>query len=627
MGGGGVGMGDSIQAGALSVGSSVAGYRLRQDIRRRNFSIFYLARSPEEQDVIVQELFPALSVMRSGDEVRLLDADDRPPFRWWVRSFVDKGLALRAIRHPNVARVLDAFEANGTGYLVTQVVAGETLAERIARKAKLERTQVDRLLEGALRGLHALHAAGISHRAIQPASLVMQADGRCVLVDPGEIRAPIRLGRGTLTYTNDPAFVAAEEAEGREPASWFDLHALAATVVAALGIDRSAADLANRLRNACPTPVADSLTRMLSPDPAQRFDSAQAWMSAIGLTPDTTETVDDVPATGPRRTPIAAIAGAAVALAAVAVVVTTQFKSTPSDTGPASAGIESSPLDLATSGDNAPDRAARKPTPASASPDATLEMARRIAHAQAEREAAERAEADRLEAERLEAQRQADAQLHSAEPAAVQSIAAAIPERNGPQPLANAETSGEGSRSAGKVPGANPTTSAKAESAAPSAQPTKTEVAPRAPLATASEVASTPASTASLSAGTQPSVQPPGGGPPAANGATDSAAAEAAAAARRAELIAQVLGKATPNLRYPPKMIARVQVATTTIAVQVLPSGAIDDVRLYKSSRVEVLDRAALEAVRTVTRIAAPNEALEAAGSVTLHVPVEFRYD
>src|SRR6185503_16423298 len=76
-----------------------------------------------------------------------------------LARFRDEAAALRAFHHPGLVQALDYFEAGGTGYLVSDFVAGETLASRLARAGTLTPDAIPRLLAPLLDGLEALHAA------------------------------------------------------------------------------------------------------------------------------------------------------------------------------------------------------------------------------------------------------------------------------------------------------------------------------------------------------------------------------------------------------------------------------------------------------------------------------------
>ncbi len=91
------------------------------------------------------------------------------------------------VTHPNVCRVHDLVEAGGRYYLSMQLIAGETLAERLAAQpaCRLSPETALPLLLQALDGVAAIHAAGIVHRDLKPANIMITTGGHVVVMDFG----------------------------------------------------------------------------------------------------------------------------------------------------------------------------------------------------------------------------------------------------------------------------------------------------------------------------------------------------------------------------------------------------------------------------------------------------------
>jgi len=84
---------------------------------------------------------------------------------------------LASLNHPNIAAIYGLEESGGRNFLVMELVAGETLAERIARgpMALEEVLEVARQIAEAL---EAAHEKGIVHRDLKPANLKLMPDGK-----------------------------------------------------------------------------------------------------------------------------------------------------------------------------------------------------------------------------------------------------------------------------------------------------------------------------------------------------------------------------------------------------------------------------------------------------------------
>jgi serine/threonine-protein kinase len=101
-------------------------------------------------------------------------------------ALTEHQLGTRA-RHPNLLRALDhGAMPDGSAYVVSELLQGETLAEGLRREGGLPVGAVLELFDGLLRGVEALHQCGVVHRDIKPANLYIHHDGgarRMVLVD------------------------------------------------------------------------------------------------------------------------------------------------------------------------------------------------------------------------------------------------------------------------------------------------------------------------------------------------------------------------------------------------------------------------------------------------------------
>ena len=101
-----------------------------------------------------------------------------------LRRFEQEALATAALNHPNILAVFDIGTNDGSPYVVSELLEGETLRERLRGGSIAARKVLDYALQIA-RGLAAAHEKGIIHRDLKPENLVLTKDGRVKILDFG----------------------------------------------------------------------------------------------------------------------------------------------------------------------------------------------------------------------------------------------------------------------------------------------------------------------------------------------------------------------------------------------------------------------------------------------------------
>ncbi|MEV8554429.1 serine/threonine-protein kinase [Streptomyces glaucescens] len=195
--------------------------------------------------------------------------------------------ALARVEHPNVVTIHHVVDGTEYAYpwLVMELVTGGSLADRLAGGAMEphEAASLGREMLGALR---AAHAAGIQHRDVKPANVLLRPDGRPVLTDFGiaAIReSTVLTATGSIIGT--PDYMAPERVSGGEGGPESDLWSLAMMLYVAvegrhpLRRATTLATLAAVLHEELPPPrragaLAPMLAAALVKDPARRPDGA-----------------------------------------------------------------------------------------------------------------------------------------------------------------------------------------------------------------------------------------------------------------------------------------------------------------------------------------------------------------
>ncbi len=104
-----------------------------------------------------------------------------------LRRFEQEAKALAALNHSNILFVLDVGEQEGTPYVVTELLEGESLRERL-RGGPLTHTKAVEFGIQIAQGLAAAHEKGIVHRDLKPGNLFITKEGRIKILDFGLAR-------------------------------------------------------------------------------------------------------------------------------------------------------------------------------------------------------------------------------------------------------------------------------------------------------------------------------------------------------------------------------------------------------------------------------------------------------
>src|SRR5690242_16315334 len=113
--------------------------------------------------------------------VKLLEVDHAPQTA--VQRFRREAQFLAGLAHPNVVTVFDFGADDAQAWLVMELLAGPTLQNLVDQRGPLPIDDVRSYARQCAAALAAAHAAGITHRDVKPANLMLAADGTCKLLD------------------------------------------------------------------------------------------------------------------------------------------------------------------------------------------------------------------------------------------------------------------------------------------------------------------------------------------------------------------------------------------------------------------------------------------------------------
>jgi eukaryotic-like serine/threonine-protein kinase len=170
----------------LSVGDRIGRFEVLGCLGVGGMGEVYRARDPQLQREVAIKILPAPF------------ATDRDR----QRRFEQEARAAGSLNHPNILAVHDVGVAGDSTWIVTELLVGETLRQRMDGRPLSARTVIDYAIQIAT-GLAAAHERGIVHRDIKPANLFITTDGRIKILDFGiaKLVGPDAAGDATETVS------------------------------------------------------------------------------------------------------------------------------------------------------------------------------------------------------------------------------------------------------------------------------------------------------------------------------------------------------------------------------------------------------------------------------------------
>jgi serine/threonine-protein kinase len=216
----------------------------------------------------------------------------------FVERFRREALAAARLSHPDLVAVYDTGSDEGLHYIVMEYVPGETLADALHREGRLPAGRATAIARGVARALAVAHAAGIVHRDVKPANVMLGPDGRARVMDLGIART---LEGESLTRTTSvlgsPNYLSPEQARGDPVDARSDVYSLGCVLYEMLsGRPPFDADSPvavaykhvhedplppSALEPAVPAPLDAVTLRAMAKDPGDRFQSAEELAAAL----------------------------------------------------------------------------------------------------------------------------------------------------------------------------------------------------------------------------------------------------------------------------------------------------------------------------------------------------------
>ncbi|MEO8192049.1 MAG: serine/threonine-protein kinase [Acidobacteriota bacterium] len=273
---------------SLSTGEQLGPYEILAPLAKGGMGEVYRARDTRLRREVALKL---LSAAGANDEESL-------------RRFARETHVVAALNHPNILAIHDTGAFHGVPYAVTELLQGETVADRL-RSGALAEKRATELTAQVADGLSAAHAQGVVHRDIKPENIFLTNDGRAKILDFGiarverpTSRVPIGGGDGTLARSSQSSghvlmgtagYISPEQVRGKKADPRSDIFSLGAVYYEMLtgrrafmrdtSVDTLGAVLRDDPRKypeseKIPEELRHFVYRCLEKDPADRYQSA-----------------------------------------------------------------------------------------------------------------------------------------------------------------------------------------------------------------------------------------------------------------------------------------------------------------------------------------------------------------
>ena len=215
-------------------------YRIECHLKSGGFGNTYMAIDERfNASVAIKELYIEEICGRVKDSTMVILSlgTNQKTFQSHKERFVKEAYRLFQFSHPNVVKVTDVFEENGTAYYVMEYIDGMSLQDIVMKYGSLTEDSLMPYLDQILSALNYVHSKGVLHLDLKPGNIMLDKSGRIVLIDFGASKQ-FESVRGnekssTLSASAYTVGYAAPEQTGSvddKVGSYSDIYSLGATI-------------------------------------------------------------------------------------------------------------------------------------------------------------------------------------------------------------------------------------------------------------------------------------------------------------------------------------------------------------------------------------------------------------
>lgn len=288
----------------LPLGTVIGEFEIRKVLGQGGFGIVYEAyEAMLDRRVALKEYFLQGFSRREGLEVHPADADSVEMFGSGMTRFIREARLLSMLNERtradgSLVAVYRVFQAQRTAFMAMKLYEGQTMRQTVlGAPEKVDEAWLISLLQRMLDALHALHSLpgeNLVHRDVSPDNIIIQPDGRPVLLDFGATK---KASDAQTSLIYKPGYSPIEQyTDAIKQGPWTDLYALSGVAYFAIA-RQSPLPAVDRYAGAVFVTASEKGAGRFSPEflalvdqgmsimPEQRFQSAESMRAALSALP------------------------------------------------------------------------------------------------------------------------------------------------------------------------------------------------------------------------------------------------------------------------------------------------------------------------------------------------------
>ncbi|BAZ28285.1 serine/threonine protein kinase [Cylindrospermum sp. NIES-4074] len=227
----------------------------------------------------------------------------------YIERFIIEGQTLARLSqdpHPHIVGVIEIFQEGNIHCLVMEFVPGENLFQAVKRRGALPEAEIVPCIRQIGEALTVVHQSGLVHRDAHPGNIMLQDNGRAVLIDFGIAKQIIPTTQSSTDKAAHDRFAPYEQRYKGSRDPRVDIYCLAATLYYGVTGQNPTNSLARKLENDPLIPpqqiipgISDGLNQAIlngmALEPQDRPPSMPAWLALLSYKPEVPSFEAEVP--------------------------------------------------------------------------------------------------------------------------------------------------------------------------------------------------------------------------------------------------------------------------------------------------------------------------------------------